>query len=131
MRIRHGPVSTPMQQPAGRVLVTGATGYVGGRLLRKLEESGRAVRCMVRRPEALSGRTAEQTEIVHGDVFKPASLHEALAGVAVAYYLVHSMAASEPFAGADRLGAKNFAAAARKSGVGRIVYLGGLGADHD
>jgi uncharacterized protein YbjT (DUF2867 family) len=86
---------------------------------------------MVRRPEALSGRTAEQTEIVYGDVLEPASLVEALKGVTVAYYLVHSMAASEPFAGADRRGAKNFAAAARASGVGRIVYLGGLGADHD
>jgi uncharacterized protein YbjT (DUF2867 family) len=115
----------------GPVLLTGATGYVGGRLLRKLEESGRAVRCMVRRPEALSGRTAEQTEIVQGDVLEPDSLHEALTGVTVAYYLVHSMAASEPFAGADRRGAENFAAAARKSGVSRIVYLGGLGADHD
>jgi len=114
-----------------RLLVTGATGYVGGRLLRKLEESGRAVRCMVRRPEALSGRTAQQTEVVHGDVLEPDSLHEALTGVAVAYYLVHSLAASEPFAGADRRGAENFAAAARKSGVSRIVYLGGLGAEHD
>jgi uncharacterized protein YbjT (DUF2867 family) len=118
-----------MHHAVGRALVTGATGYVGGRLLRKLEESGRTVRCMVRRPEALSGRTAEQTEVVHGDVLDPASLEEALAGVTVAYYLVHSMAGSEPFAGADRRGAQNFAAAARKSGVGRIVYLGGLGAD--
>src|SRR5213595_2253669 len=80
------------EQVAGRVLVTGATGYVGGRLLRKLEESGRPVRCMVRIPAALSGRTAEQTEIVHGDVLDPDSLDEALAGVTAAYYLVHSMA---------------------------------------
>src|SRR6476660_7657938 len=130
MRIRDDPVSTPMQQPAGRVLLTGATGYVGGRLLRKLEESGRPVRCMVRRPEVLSGRAAEQTEIVHGDILDPDSLHEALAGVTTAYYLVHSMAAPGPFAGADRRGAENFAAAARRSGVSRIVYLGGLGAEH-
>jgi hypothetical protein len=74
MRTRHDPVSTPMQQAPGRVLLTGATGYVGGRLLRKLEESGRPVRCMVRSPEALSERTAEQTEIVHGDVLGPESL---------------------------------------------------------
>jgi uncharacterized protein YbjT (DUF2867 family) len=73
-----------MQQPAGRVLLTGANGYVGGRLLRKLEESERPVRCMVRRPEALSGRTAEQTEIVYGDILEPDSLREALAGVTVA-----------------------------------------------
>src|SRR5258705_6553367 len=102
MRIRHDPVSTPMQQPAGRVLLTGATGYVGGRLLRTLEESGRPVRCLVRRPEVLSGRAAARTEIVYGDVLRPESLHEAFAGVTTAYYLVHSMAASGPFAGADR-----------------------------
>ena len=131
MPIRHDQVSTPMQQAPGRVLLTGATGYVGGRLLSNLEESGRHVRCMVRRPEAMSGRSAEQTEIVHGDVLEPESLHEAFAGVTAAYYLVHSMAASARFADADRRGAENFAAAARRSGVSRIIYLGGLGAEHD
>jgi uncharacterized protein YbjT (DUF2867 family) len=85
----------------------------------------------VRRPEALSGRTAPQTEIVHGDVLEPSTLHQALAGVTTAYYLVHSMAAAGPFADADRRGAENFAAAAREGGVSRIVYLGGLGAEHD
>jgi uncharacterized protein YbjT (DUF2867 family) len=131
VRIRQEPVSTQTQQAAGRVLLTGATGYVGGRLLRKLEESGQPVRCMVRRPAMLSGRAAEQTEIVRGDILEPHSLHEALAGVSVAYYLVHSMAASGPFASADRRGAENFAAAARESGVTRIIYLGGLGAEQD
>jgi len=126
-----GPSARRREQAAGRVLLTGATGYVGGRLLRKLEESGRPVRCMVRRPETMSGRAGEQTEVVYGDVLEPDSLQEAFAGVAAAYYLVHSMAASGPFAGADRRGAENFAAAARKSGVSRIVYLGGLGAEHD
>ena len=119
------------EQAAGRVLLTGATGYVGGRLLRKLEEAGRPVRCMVRRPEALAGRAAPQTEIVRGDILDPGSLHTALAGVTTAYYLVHSMATSGPFARADRHGAENFAAAARNCGVSRIVYLGGLGADQD
>ncbi len=108
------------EQTAGRVLLTGATGYVGGRLLRKLEESGQQVRCMVRRPEALSGRATNQTEIVYGDVLEPDCLQEVFAGVTAAYYLVHSMAASGPFAGADRDGAENFAAAARESGVSRI-----------
>ncbi len=131
MRIRRDLVAARMQQPAGCVLLTGANGYVGGRLLRMLEESGRSVRCMVRRPEALSGRTAEQTEIVYGDILEPDSLREALVGVTSAFYLVHSMAAPGLFAEADRRGAENFAAAARKSGVSRIVYLGGLGAEHD
>jgi uncharacterized protein YbjT (DUF2867 family) len=120
-----------MHQETGLVLLTGATGYIGGRLLRKLEESGRRVRCMVRRPEALSGRTAQQTEIVRGDVLEPDSLQKPMTGVTAAYYLVHSMAASGPFADADRRGAEDFAAAARKSGVGRIIYLGGLGAEDD
>src|SRR6202795_1884269 len=101
-----GASAPQRERAAGRVLLTGATGYVGGRLLRKLEESGRPVRCMVRRPETLSGRAAEQTEIVRGDVLEPDSLHEALAGVTTAYYLVHSMAASGPFASADRRGAE-------------------------
>jgi uncharacterized protein YbjT (DUF2867 family) len=113
----------------GRVLLTGATGYVGGRLLRKLEESERPVRCMTRRPEALLGRVGERTEVVHGDILEPSSLRAALAGITTAYYLVHSMAASGPFDEADRRGAESFAAAARDSGVRRIVYLGGLGAD--
>ena len=112
-----------------RVLLTGATGYVGGRLLRKLEESGRRVRCMARRPEALLGRVAERTQVVRGDILEPGSLRAALAGITTAYYLVHSMAASGQFAEADRRGAESFAAAAHDSGVRRIVYLGGLGAD--
>ncbi len=124
-----GTSAADAEQAAGRVLLTGATGYVGGRLLRKLEESGRPVRCMVRRPEALAGRATKHTEIVYGDVLEPDGLQEAFAGVTAAYYLVHSMAASVPFAGADRRGAENFAAAARNSGVSRIVYLGGLGAE--
>jgi uncharacterized protein YbjT (DUF2867 family) len=119
------------QEADGRVLLTGATGYVGGRLLRALEELGLPVRCMVRRPEALSGRAAAQTEIIRGDILDPDSLHEALAGVTTAFYLVHSLAAPEPFADADRRGAEQFAAAARANGVSRIVYLGGLGAEHD
>jgi uncharacterized protein YbjT (DUF2867 family) len=114
-----------------RVLLTGATGYVGGRLLRRLEASGRPVRCMARRPEALLGRVSEQTEIVRGDILESHSLREALAGVSCAYYLAHSMAASRRFAEEDRQGAENFAAAARAEGVRRIVYLGGLGADEN
>ena len=78
------------EQAARRIRPTGATGYIGGRLLRKLQESGRPVRCMVRRPEALSGRTTSQTEIVYGEVLEPDCLHETFAGVTAAYYLASS-----------------------------------------
>jgi uncharacterized protein YbjT (DUF2867 family) len=126
--VSQHPAPLP-EHDRGRVLLTGATGYVGGRLLRRLEESGWPVRCMARRPEALLGRVAERTEVVHGDILEPSSLRAALSGITTAYYLVHSLAASRPFAEADRRGAESFAAAARDSGVRRIVYLGGLGAD--
>jgi uncharacterized protein YbjT (DUF2867 family) len=109
------------------VLITGATGYIGGRLLAEFERLGRPVRCLARNPEALRSRVAPSTEVVRGDVLDPASLGEALAGIETAYYLVHSMGASADFAGLDRAGARHFGEAARAAGVRRIVYVGGLG----
>jgi uncharacterized protein YbjT (DUF2867 family) len=111
----------------GRVLVTGATGYVGGRLAAALERSGIALRCLARRPEALAGRVAASTEVVKGDCLDAASLPAALAGVETAYYLVHSMGSGRDFAALDEAAARNFGDAARAAGVRRIVYLGGLG----
>jgi uncharacterized protein YbjT (DUF2867 family) len=110
------------------VLLTGATGYVGGRLLHRLEASGHhRVRCLTRRPEALATRTGEDTEVVAGDVLDAASLRPALNGVEAAYYLIHSMETSTRFEALDRTAARNFARAARSAGVRRIIYLGGLG----
>lgn len=111
----------------GLTLLTGASGYVGGRLLRRLEEDGARLRCMSRRPGQLRGRVAPETEVVAGDVDDPASLPAALAGVETAYYLVHSMAAGPRYRARDRRGAEAFGRAARRAGVRRIVYLGGLG----
>jgi uncharacterized protein YbjT (DUF2867 family) len=111
----------------GLILLTGASGYVGGRLRRALEASGLPLRCMARRPEYLRSRVAEGTEVVAGDVLDPPSLTEALQGVHTAYYLIHSMAASSDYAENDRRGAESFARAARDAGVRRLVYLGGLG----
>lgn len=109
------------------ILLTGATGYVGGRLLRALQEAGRRVRCLARRPACLAHRAAPGTEVVRGDCLARETLDPAFAGVRVAYYLVHSMAAGDEFARRDREAARNFGDAARAAGVGSIVYLGGLG----
>src|SRR5687768_9923206 len=109
----------------GTILVTGATGYIGGRLLERFEQSGRAVRCLARHPERLS-TTCPTTEVVQGDCLDESTLDRALAGVGTAYYLVHSMAAAADFAAADRRAAENFGRAAARAGVQRIVYLGGL-----
>jgi len=109
------------------ILLTGATGYVGGRLLHVLETSGHRLRCLARRPDDLRARVGSATEVVHGDVLDRASLDAALAGVSTTYYLVHSMAGGERFEAADREAARNFGQAAHAAGVRRIVYLGGLG----
>jgi uncharacterized protein YbjT (DUF2867 family) len=108
--------------------VTGATGYVGGRLAAALERAGASLRCLARRPEALAGRVAPATEVAKGDCLDPASLPATLAGVETAYYLVHSMGSGRDFAALDEAAARNFGEAARAAGVRRIVYLGGLGA---
>ena len=109
------------------ILLTGATGYVGGRLLGELESRGCRVRCMARRPEFLEGRAQDSTEIVQGDVLDPESLVKALDGVRIAYYMVHSMGSSGSFEEEDRIAAQNFGEAAWQAGVEGIVYLGGLG----
>ena len=110
------------------ILVSGATGYVGGRLVPRLLAAGRRVRCLVRDPARLQGRDwLAHVEVAAGDVLRPGSLEEALAGVDVAYYLIHSMAAGSGFHERDIVAARGFARAAADAGVGRIVYLGGLG----
>lgn len=116
---------------ASKILLTGATGYVGGRLLAELEKSGRPLRCLSRHPESLVPRVAANTEVVRGDISDAVSLRTALQGVDTAYYLIHSMASPGDFAESDRVAAHNFAQAARLAGVRRIIYLGGLGSGSD
>ena len=106
------------------VLVTGATGFVGGHLVGPLLEQGHAVRAMTRRPDAYDG----PAEAVFGDVEDPASLEGAMEGVDVAYYFVHSLDSAD-FAEKDAAAARNFGKAAAACGVRQIIYLGGLGAD--
>ncbi len=115
----------------GLVFVTGATGYVGGRLWRRLEADGRRVRCMARRRAGLASRVGSATQVVEGDVLKPESLGPALEGCEMAYYLVHSMGSGRDFESHDREAARNFGEAARRAGVRRIIYLGGLGHGKD
>jgi uncharacterized protein YbjT (DUF2867 family) len=110
------------------ILVSGATGYVGGRLAPRLLAAGHRVRCLVRDPSRLHGRDwLPHVEVATGDVLRPTGLADAMAGVAVAYYLIHSMAGGKGFHERDVAAARGFAGAAADAGVGRIVYLGGLG----
>ena len=113
---------------AQRILLTGATGYIGGRLAPLLLDAGHSVRCLVRDASRLRDRPwGSRVEIVEGDVLAPASLPPALQGVETAYYLVHSMAAGGDFRSHDVQAASTFGRAAAAAGVRHIVYLGGLG----
>lgn len=110
-----------------KLLVTGATGYVGGRLVRSLIDAGHEVRCMVRTPaKALAYEWAEQAEVVRGDVLDSDSIDRAIAGCDAAYYLVHSMGSTTDFGPTEATGAENFRQAAERANVRRIVYLGGI-----
>jgi len=110
----------------GSILLTGATGYVGGRLLTALLAAGHRARCLARRPEILRARLAGAAEAVQGDLLDAGTLPAAMEGVHTAYYLVHSMMRGARFEAEDRVAAANFARAAREAGVRRIIYLGGL-----
>jgi uncharacterized protein YbjT (DUF2867 family) len=111
-----------------RCLVTGATGYVGGRLVPELLAEGFEVRCAARSPERLRDHPwSGRVETVRADLGDPGDARRALEGVDVAYYLIHAMGSGRDFGETDRRTARTFAAAAEEAGVGRVVYLGGLG----
>jgi uncharacterized protein YbjT (DUF2867 family) len=124
-RDERDPRPAPVRR---RILVTGATGYVGGRLVPHLLGHGYRVRCLVRDVGRLQGREwADAVEVATGDVLRPETLTAALSGVEVAYYLVHSMARGSGFHERDVTAARAFGHAAAEAGVARIIYLGGLG----
>ncbi|MGN5632767.1 SDR family oxidoreductase [Streptomyces sp. AC154] len=119
--------STEMPEKPLHCLVTGATGYIGGRLVPELLEAGHRVRCMVRTPRKLRDYPwAADVEIVRGDVTDADSVASAMADIDVAYYLVHALTTGADFEETDRGAATVFAESAAGEGVGRIVYLGGL-----
>ncbi|AFM19185.1 putative nucleoside-diphosphate sugar epimerase [Mycolicibacterium chubuense NBB4] len=110
-----------------RCLVTGATGYIGGRLIPELLERGHAVRAMARTPGKLDDAAwRDRVDVAKGDLTDPESLTSAFDGMDVVYYLVHSMGTSKDFVADEARSARNVVAAAKRDGVRRIVYLGGL-----
>ena len=110
------------------ILVTGATGYIGGRLVPRLLQEDRRIRVLVRsRAKALSRPWSDRVEIVAGDILCPGVLAQALEGTDAAYYLIHSMSQGANFHDLDIKAARAFGRAASQAGVKRIVYLGGLG----
>ena len=112
-----------------RVLVTGASGFVGGRLVPELQRAGRSVTALVRNASRYDA--PEGVRVVEGDLLDPTTLGAAFENVDVAYYLVHSLTVGKDFAEWDRRAARNFAAAASDAGVERVIYLGGLGETGD
>jgi uncharacterized protein YbjT (DUF2867 family) len=127
-----------MPEFSGRILLTGATGFVGGRLVQTLTAQGTRVRCLVRSPERLRKRRFpdEEVEVTAGDLLKPETLEQTFEGIEAAYYLVHSMGGrtigeNRIFAERDRTAARNFIRAAERAGLRRIIYLGGLGETGD
>ncbi len=112
---------------APRSLVTGATGYIGGHLAALLADRGQTVRALARKPEKLRDAPwRDRVEVVRGDLSDADSLTAAFEDVDVIYYLVHSMGTSRDFVSEEERSAHNVAAAAKKAGVRRIVYLSGL-----
>lgn len=119
------------QSSLPRIAIAGATGYIGGRLIPRLLDAGYGVRCLVRSPGKVRDRAwagGAEVEIRQANLDDAEALPENFGGCEAAFYLVHSMnSAGADYADRDRVLASNFAAAARKAGVGRIIYLGGLG----
>lgn len=125
-----GPKAEAVQD-RGRIFLTGASGYIGGRLAPRLLDAGYSLRCVAREPRKLESRpwrSDPRVEVVAGDMSDVDALAAQLAGCSAAYYLVHSMIVSgADYSAKDRELAGRFAEAARRAGVGRIIYLGGLG----
>ncbi len=127
MELVPSPTSSQGSERSNRlILVTGATGYIGGRLVPCLLKAGYRVRCMVRDADRLSASWSGDVEIVEADVLDASTLAAATEGVDTAYYLIHSLYSGADYATRDREGAQNFGSACKAAGVDRIIYLGGI-----
>ena len=120
-----------MDDTRSRVLLTGSTGYVGGRLLLRLIGKGYKVRCLVRDRSRFRLPETGEVEVVEGDVLQPDSLPAAFANVRFAYYLIHSLGAGGNYEERDQRAAENFSRSAAAAQVERIIFLGGLGQPHE
>ena len=110
------------------ILVTGATGYIGGRLVPALLDAGYRVRCLVRDARRLQGRPwSDEVEVVEGDALRPETLPQAMEGAWATYYLIHSLTDTKEYRERDKVVARGFGQAAKEAGIQRIIYLGGLG----
>lgn len=125
------PVNPAAIPGTSLILLTGGSGYIGGRLLPALEERGYRLRCLARHPDILRQKVRSTTEVVAGDVLDRQSLDNAMRGVDVAYYMVHSMRSHGSFEETDRQAARNFGEAAKAAGVKCLIYVGGLGSDDE
>ena len=115
-----------------KILICGATGYVGSRLTKKLLDEGHQIRCLARNPDSLNERfNSLKLEVIHGNLLNQETLHHIFDDIEVAYYLVHSLTAKDNFQDKEALCAKNFINEAKKSDVKRIIYLGGLGTNSE
>lgn len=113
-----------------RILLTGATGYVGGKLLKRLEAEGHEINCLVRDPSKLES-LGPNTRLFQGDVLARSTMWEAFKDVDTAYFMVHFLNEKEDFESKEIMAAENFASMARGAGVKRIIYLGALGNEKD
>jgi uncharacterized protein YbjT (DUF2867 family) len=119
-----------MDRSPGPILLTGASGYVGSHLLERLTQDGHEVRALTRNPDGHS--FPDGTDVRRGDALRDEGLDEAMSGARTAYYLIHSMGDSgDDFGEADRRAAENFARAAKRAGIERVIYLGGLEGDSE
>lgn len=113
------------------ILVSGATGYIGQKLVRRLQKGGNNIRCLIRRTGALKGNVSNQIQVTQGDLLNFESIKNAFTGIDTAFYLAHSLDKKKDFEKSEEIAAANFSRAAKSANIERIIYLGALGNPED